>query len=94
MNRKLRWVSRFPSNSPSSPLFWVPDRYFKATYGEDPSDLVKKRFRDEIARIYKVLDGQLEQQKSANSEFIVLNRMTVVDIAFYGWVSMADFCQM
>lgn len=68
----------------------LSDKFFKPIYGEDPPASVKKRFRDEIDRLYKVLDGQLEKQGKAGSKYIVLDRLTIVDIAFFGWVGIAE----
>lgn len=70
------------------------DRYFEKTYGEAPSDAVKKRFRDECDRLYKVFDGQLERQKAQGSDWVVLDRMTNADISYFGWVCLAGFVGM
>jgi len=71
-------------------LIFITDKFFKPIYGEEAPDSVKKRFRDEVERLYQVLNSQLERQEKAGSKFIVLDRLTIADIAFFGWVGIAS----
>ncbi|GAA93401.1 uncharacterized protein L969DRAFT_52486 [Mixia osmundae IAM 14324] len=55
--------------------------YFEGAMGEKPSAGLVKRFRDECARIYGVLEKQLEHQ-----EYIALDRITIADVAYLPWL--------
>ncbi|MFT6286376.1 MAG: GST-like protein [Alcanivorax sp.] len=59
--------------------------YFNAYCPED-LPLAKSRFTNEVARLWKVLDKQLEsRQWIANDEY------SLADMACWGWVSLHDF---
>ncbi|EWC43576.1 hypothetical protein DRE_01463 [Drechslerella stenobrocha 248] len=63
--------------------FTVP-AYHKAVYGEAP-DHVAQRFRNEMHRVYSVVETQLEKQKANGSDWLVTDRLTIVDIAWITW---------
>ncbi|KAK0544952.1 hypothetical protein OC846_005861 [Tilletia horrida] len=68
--------------------------YFKNANGVDAQPEMITRFRNETDRLYKVLDAQLARQAQAGSAYIVHDRITIADFAFYGWVkiiAMAKF---
>ncbi|KAK0519455.1 hypothetical protein OC834_007372 [Tilletia horrida] len=68
--------------------------YFESASGVKAQPEVLKRYRDETDRLYKVLDEQLARQSKAGSAFIALDRVTIADFAFAGWVhiiAMAKF---
>lgn len=59
--------------------------YFNAYCPED-LPLAKSRFTNEVARLWKVLDKQLEgRQWIANDEY------SIADMACWGWVSLYEF---
>ena len=59
--------------------------YFNAYCPED-LPLAKSRFTNEVARLWKVLDKQLEgRQWIANDEY------SIADMACWGWVSLHEF---
>ncbi|CAD6890571.1 unnamed protein product [Tilletia controversa] len=60
--------------------------YFESASGVKAQPEMLKRFRDETDRLYKILDGQLARQAKAGSQYIVHDRITIADFAFYGWV--------
>ncbi|KAL9937223.1 hypothetical protein V8E36_003632 [Tilletia maclaganii] len=69
--------------------------YFENASGVKPQPEVLQRYQDETDRLYKVLDAQLARQAQAGfTNSIVLDRLTIADFAFYGWVhiiAMAKF---
>ncbi|KAK0519456.1 hypothetical protein OC834_007373 [Tilletia horrida] len=64
---------------------WFLHHHEKRT-GVAPQPEVLKRYQDETDRVYKVLDGQLARQAEAGSDYIALDRVTIADFAFAGWV--------
>ncbi|PWN43166.1 glutathione S-transferase [Ceraceosorus guamensis] len=64
---------------------------WEATYGEKPQKSVFTRYEGEVARLYTLLNDQLEAQSKRGSSFVALERPTVADIAFYPWVNIAGF---
>ncbi|KAK6344666.1 hypothetical protein TWF718_006624 [Orbilia javanica] len=70
----------------SGQLIWfsVPQGHL-LKYGENTPDHVKTRFRNEVRRIYGVLNTHLEEQKAKGSDWIVGDRMTIADIAWVPW---------
>ena len=47
------------------------------------------RYLNETKRCYGVLDGRLKDQTSG---YIVGNRLSIADIAFYPWIRISDGC--
>ncbi|KAE8213020.1 hypothetical protein CF327_g3412 [Tilletia walkeri] len=68
--------------------------YFEDVSGVKAQPEMLERFRNETDRLYKILDEQLARQSKAGSKYIVHDRITIADFAFYGWVhiiAMARF---
>ncbi|KAF3925205.1 Glutathione-S-transferase [Dactylellina cionopaga] len=67
-------------------LFWFSfDTLHLAKYKEKAPDHILTRFREEITRIYGILDAQLEKQKNKGSDWIVTDRLTIADVAWITW---------
>lgn len=61
----------------------------KAEHGTNERAL--KRYTDETHRIYGVLEGHL---KEGNKKYLVGDRLTVADIAYYPWMRIAGFASL
>ncbi|KAK6496937.1 glutathione S- transferase, nitrogen catabolite repression regulator [Arthrobotrys musiformis] len=59
-----------------------------AKYGAQAPDHILMRFKNEVDRIYGVLNTQLEKQKAKGSGWIVTDRMTIVDLAWAPWAGL------
>ncbi len=59
--------------------------YFNAYCPED-LPIAKKRFTGEVARLWGVLDAQLE-----GSDWIANNEYSIADMACWGWISLHEF---
>ncbi|TIA94369.1 hypothetical protein E3P81_00118 [Wallemia ichthyophaga] len=68
--------------------------FWKSVTGEDPPPLVIKRYENECYRVFSVLEGQSIRQKAAGSDFIALDRYTVADISFHGWLRLTNVAQL
>ncbi|OZJ02545.1 hypothetical protein BZG36_04509 [Bifiguratus adelaidae] len=68
--------------------------FHEQTSGEKPSDVILDRYRNETFRLYDVLEQRLEKQEQKGSEFIALDRYTIADMAFYGWLHIAFFAKL
>lgn len=49
------------------------------------------RYQNETRRLYKVLDTHL---KDAGSEYLVGDKCTIADIAHWGWIAAAGWCEV
>ncbi|KAK6522902.1 hypothetical protein TWF281_002329 [Arthrobotrys megalospora] len=66
--------------------FWFSfDKLHKAKYGEQAPEHVTVRFKNEVRRIYGVLNTQLEKQSAKGSDWIVADRLTIADVAWIAW---------
>ncbi|KAJ9475335.1 putative Transcriptional regulator URE2 (putative) [Pseudozyma hubeiensis] len=65
--------------------------YWTGTYGEKPQKSAFTRFEGETARLYQVLEDQLNKQQQRGSSFVALDRPTIADFAFWSWVRIAGF---
>ena len=65
--------------------------YWSGAYGEKPQKSAFTRFEGETARLYQVLEDQLQKQEQRGSSFIALDRPTIADFAFWTWVRIAGF---
>ncbi|EPS40632.1 hypothetical protein H072_5488 [Dactylellina haptotyla CBS 200.50] len=66
--------------------FWFSfDRLHYAKYGERAPDHVITRFKEEVKRVYGVLNTQLERQKAKGSGWIISDRLTIADVAWLPW---------
>ncbi|KAK6539229.1 hypothetical protein TWF694_009470 [Orbilia ellipsospora] len=71
--------------------FWfIHDRLHFAKYGEKAPEHVVTRFKDEVKRIYGVLNTHLQKQKEKGSGYIVGDRLTIADIAWFPWSKFAS----
>ncbi|CAD6928631.1 unnamed protein product [Tilletia controversa] len=71
---------------------WLTNYYEQNTGIKVQPEMIQ-RYRDETDRLYKVLDGQLARQAEAGSQYIVHDRITIADFAFYGWVHIVSFAK-
>jgi len=65
--------------------------FHEKVWNTKPTDDVIDRYKNESKRLYGVLEVQLEKQKKAGSDWLVLDRFTIADIAFYPWAKIAVF---
>ena len=61
--------------------------------GEQADSKVVNRYRNEVDRLYGVLEEILRRQKAKGSEYIALDRATIADYALIPWIRpfMANF---
>lgn len=68
--------------------------FWKNATGEFPPPLVVKRYENECYRVFSVLEGQLIRQKAVGSNFLALDRYTIADISFHGWLRTINVAQL
>jgi len=63
--------------------------FHEKVWNVKPSQDVIDRYKNESERLYGVLEIQLEKQKAKGQDWLVLDRFTIADIAFYTWGKIA-----
>jgi glutathione S-transferase len=77
-------VNRFFQNAGLGPMQGQANHFFRYAPEKIPYGI--KRYRDETARLYGVLNTRLEKQASG---YLVGDHISIADITTYGWVRIA-----